>query len=176
MNHSILSTTIRAHPCQIRVLRGMFMLNSPHRDRGEEASRGGVSSAPYVPIPAHYLQREQDDQIDLADYTRVLWRRRFLILVGTLACALTAFVLSVMIPPVYQTRATFILQSLLPAFRGLNWIRLRRLAVSWPVVELRDSLDTTSWQLLLVFLQLGRPTSNSNSPSWHQNVRASFSI
>ena len=65
---------------------------------------------PYVPIPAYYLERERDDPINLADYIRVLWRRRFLILLGTLACGLTAFVVSMMIPPVSQTRATLILQ------------------------------------------------------------------
>ncbi len=65
---------------------------------------------PYVPIPAYYLGEERDDQIHLADYIRVLWRRRFLILLGTLACGLTAFVVSMMIPPVSQTRATLILQ------------------------------------------------------------------
>ena len=71
---------------------------------------GQSQQPPYVPIPAYYLQGEPDDQINLADYIRVLWRRKFLILLGTLLCALTAFVVTVMVPPVYQTRATLILQ------------------------------------------------------------------
>ncbi len=71
---------------------------------------GRYQQPPYVPIPAYYLEGERDDPINLADYIRVLWRRRFLILLGTLLCALTAFVVSVMIPPVYQIRATLILQ------------------------------------------------------------------
>jgi len=71
---------------------------------------GRSQQSPYIPLPAYYLQDEQDDQIDLADYIRVLWRRRYLILLGTLLCALTAFVVTVMMPPVYQARTTLILQ------------------------------------------------------------------
>ncbi len=77
---------------------------------GKQRSLWVSQQTAYVPIPAYYLERERDDPINLADYIRVLWRRRFLILLGTLACALTAFVVSMMIPPVYQTRATLILQ------------------------------------------------------------------
>jgi len=76
-----------------------------------ELPEGGRFPQPsFVPIPAYYLEREREDPIHFAGYIRVLWRRRFLILLGTLACALTAFVVSMMIPPVYQTRATLILQ------------------------------------------------------------------
>ena len=73
---------------------------------------GPSQQPPNIPIPVYYLQGEQDDQINLADYLRVLWRRRFLILLGPLACALTAFVVTVMVPPVYQSRATLISQPL----------------------------------------------------------------
>ena len=71
---------------------------------------GEFQKPPYVPIPAYYIHGEQDGQINLAEYFLVLWRRRFLILLGTLVCALTAFILTVMVPPIYQTRATLILQ------------------------------------------------------------------
>jgi len=71
----------------------------------------GQSQQPtYVPIPGYYIQGEQDDQINLADYIRVLWRRRFLILLGTLACGLGAFVLSLRGADTYQAKATLILQ------------------------------------------------------------------
>ena len=71
---------------------------------------GQSQQPPYVPIPAYYLQGDPDDQINWTDYIRVLWRRKFLILLGTLLCALTAFVVTVTVPPVYQSRATLILQ------------------------------------------------------------------
>ena len=43
---------------------------------------------------AYYPQDEQEDQINLADYIRVLWCRRTLILLGTPLCAVTAFVVT----------------------------------------------------------------------------------
>jgi len=76
----------------------------------EKLPEGESHQPPYVPLPAYYLQGERDDQINLAEYILVLWRRRFLILLGTLVCALTAFILTVMGPPIYQTKATLILQ------------------------------------------------------------------
>jgi len=71
----------------------------------------GQSQQPtYVPIPAYYLPEEQDDQLDLAVYIRVLLRRRFLILLGTLACGLGAFVLNLREADTYQAKAILISQ------------------------------------------------------------------
>ncbi len=78
----------------------------------QKSPEGPSQQPPDVAIAAYDLQGEQDDQINLADYLRVLWRRRFLILLGPLACALTAFVVTVMVPPIYQVRATLISQPL----------------------------------------------------------------
>ena len=65
----------------------------------------GQSQQPtYVLTQAYYPQEGQDDQINLADYIRVLWRRRFLILLGTLVCALTAFVVSLTMPTCIRRR------------------------------------------------------------------------
>ena len=71
---------------------------------------GRLQQPPYVPIPAYYLGEERDDQINLAEYIRVLWRRRFLILLGTFLCALAAFVVTYRAPHIYQAKATLILQ------------------------------------------------------------------
>ena len=71
---------------------------------------GRLQQPPYVPIPADYLGEERDDQINLAECIRVLWRRRFLILLGTFLCALAAFVVTYRAPHIYQAKATLILQ------------------------------------------------------------------
>jgi len=76
----------------------------------ELPEEGRFQQPPYVPIPAYYLEGEPGDQINLADYVRVLWRRKFLILLGTLLCGLVALVLNLRETDVYQAKATLILQ------------------------------------------------------------------
>ena len=76
-----------------------------------ELPEGGRSQQPtYLLTQPYYPQDDQNDQIDLADYIRVLWRRKFLILLGTLLCALGAFLLGLREADVYQAKATLILQ------------------------------------------------------------------
>ncbi len=76
-----------------------------------EPPEGGQSQEPtYLLTQAYDPHQEPDDQINLADYIRVLWRRRFLILLATLLCALTVYVVTVTTPLIYQARATLILQ------------------------------------------------------------------
>ncbi|MGH9341366.1 MAG: Wzz/FepE/Etk N-terminal domain-containing protein [Acidobacteriota bacterium] len=63
----------------------------------------------YVLAPAYYPGYEDQDTVNLADYIHVLWRRRYLIVAGTLACALAAFVVSSLMTRVYEAKATLIL-------------------------------------------------------------------
>lgn len=51
----------------------------------------------------------EEEEVELGDYLRVLWRRRYLIVLGTLACALAAFAVSKVMPEVYQATATLVL-------------------------------------------------------------------
>ena len=44
----------------------------------------------------------QEDEIELIDYLRVIWKRRWLIMGGTFACMLTAMLVSYKLPKVYQ--------------------------------------------------------------------------
>lgn len=62
----------------------------------------------YLLPPADYPPYEED-RVSLADYIRVLWKRRWLIVLGTLGCTVTAFLVSHTLPKVYQATSTLIL-------------------------------------------------------------------
>ncbi len=64
----------------------------------------------YVLAPGYYPEFEPDDQVSLGDYIRVLWKRRKLILLVTLGCALAAFLAGQLLPPSYEARATLLVQ------------------------------------------------------------------
>jgi polysaccharide biosynthesis transport protein len=64
----------------------------------------------YVLAPGYYPEFEPDDQVSLGDYIRVLWKRRKLILLVTLGCALAAFLTGQLLPPAYEARATLLVQ------------------------------------------------------------------
>ena len=50
-----------------------------------------------------YRQREQfEDEIELMDYLRVIWKWKYLIVAGTLICAVAAGVISFSMPKVYR--------------------------------------------------------------------------
>jgi len=56
-----------------------------------------------------------EDDIELMDYLRVIWKWKYLIMVGTAVCALAAAVISISMPKVYSVET--ILQ---PAVAGIN--------------------------------------------------------
>jgi capsular polysaccharide biosynthesis protein len=64
----------------------------------------------FVSTQAEDPSEGQDSQIILMDYIRVLWNRRYLILVGSLLVASTFLVLSLREVDVYEAKATLILQ------------------------------------------------------------------
>jgi len=43
------------------------------------------------------------EQVELIDYLRIIWKQRFLIVGGTLACVLAAFVVSLLLPKKYES-------------------------------------------------------------------------
>jgi uncharacterized protein involved in exopolysaccharide biosynthesis len=47
----------------------------------------------------------KEDTIDLVDYLRVIWKRKGLIIVGTLVCMVAAGVASLMLPEIYRAEA-----------------------------------------------------------------------
>jgi uncharacterized protein involved in exopolysaccharide biosynthesis len=47
----------------------------------------------------------ETEQVELADYVNILWRRRWFIALGVLLCGVTAFGMSLVLPPVYQASA-----------------------------------------------------------------------
>lgn len=51
----------------------------------------------------------EEEEVELGDYLGVLWRRRYLVVLVTLACALAAFAVSKVMPEVYQATATLVL-------------------------------------------------------------------
>ncbi len=52
--------------------------------------------------PTRYREEQFDDEIELMDYLRVIWKRRYLIIAGTLICAVAAGVISFSMPKVYR--------------------------------------------------------------------------
>jgi len=54
--------------------------------------------------PTRYREEQFDDEIELMDYLRVIWKWKYLIVAGTLVCAVAAGVISFSIPKVYRIR------------------------------------------------------------------------
>ncbi|NVM21526.1 MAG: hypothetical protein HWN68_07080 [Desulfobacterales bacterium] len=52
--------------------------------------------------PTRYREEYFEDEIELMDYLRVIWKRRYLIIAGTLICAVAAAVISFSMPKVYR--------------------------------------------------------------------------
>jgi capsular polysaccharide biosynthesis protein len=52
--------------------------------------------------PTPYREEQFDDEIELMDYLRVIWKWKYLILAGTLICGVGAGVISLSIPKVYR--------------------------------------------------------------------------
>ena len=48
----------------------------------------------------------EEDEVSLYDYIKVISKRKWLIVIGTFACILTAAIVTLLLPKVYQTRAT----------------------------------------------------------------------
>jgi len=79
---------------------------SPEADAPSRVSRNdGVSTAGKAGPRA-----ERDDSFLLADYVQLVWRKRALILGGTLLCGLTALVFSLLSTPIFEARATLAVQ------------------------------------------------------------------
>ncbi len=53
------------------------------------------------PYPGNY-PRYEEDEINLIDYLRVLWKWKWLIVAGTLVCAIIAAVISLQMPRIYE--------------------------------------------------------------------------
>ncbi len=47
----------------------------------------------------------EEDTIELVDYLRVIWKRKILIIVGTLVCMVAAAVISLRLPEIYRAEA-----------------------------------------------------------------------
>ncbi len=47
----------------------------------------------------------EEDTIELVDYLRVIWKRKGLIIVGTLVCMVAAGVVSLRLPEIYRVKA-----------------------------------------------------------------------
>ena len=47
----------------------------------------------------------EEDTVDLTDYLRVIWKRKILIIVGTLVCVIFGVVMSLRLPEVYRAEA-----------------------------------------------------------------------
>jgi len=52
--------------------------------------------------PTRYRQDQFEDEIELMDYLRVIWKWKYLIVSGTLICAIGAGVISFSKPKVYR--------------------------------------------------------------------------
>ncbi|GAG75703.1 unnamed protein product [marine sediment metagenome] len=48
----------------------------------------------------------EEDEVSLYDYIKVVSKRKWLIIIGTFACILTAGIVTLLLPRVYETRAT----------------------------------------------------------------------
>ena len=48
----------------------------------------------------------EEDEVSLYDYIKVISKRKWLIVIGTFACILTAAIVTLLLPRVYETRAT----------------------------------------------------------------------
>ena len=47
----------------------------------------------------------EEDTVELVDYLRVIWKRKILIIVGTLVCMVAAWVVSLRLPEIYRAEA-----------------------------------------------------------------------
>jgi len=52
----------------------------------------------------------EEDEVNLYDYIKVISKRKWLIIIGTFACILTAAVVTLLLPRVYETRATLTME------------------------------------------------------------------
>ena len=52
--------------------------------------------------PMRYETENRDDEIELIDIFRVIWKWKYLIIGGTVACAVAALIISSMMPKIYQ--------------------------------------------------------------------------
>ena len=52
--------------------------------------------------PTRYREEQFEDEIELMDYLRVIWKWKYLIAAGTLICAVAAGVISFSMPKVYS--------------------------------------------------------------------------
>ncbi len=52
----------------------------------------------------------EEDEVSLYDYIKVISKRKWLIVIGTFVCILTATIVTLLLPRVYQTRATLAMQ------------------------------------------------------------------
>ncbi len=52
----------------------------------------------------------EENEITLYDYIKVVSKRKWLIIIGTLVCILTAGIVTLLLPRVYETRATLAMQ------------------------------------------------------------------
>lgn len=52
--------------------------------------------------PARYREEQFEDEIELMDYLRVIWKWKYLIIAGTLICAVAAGMISFAMPKVYR--------------------------------------------------------------------------
>ena len=57
-------------------------------------------------LPLRGSKMSEVETIELIDYFRVVWKRKWLIVIGTLVCLLTALGYSMTLPKVYQTSVT----------------------------------------------------------------------
>lgn len=48
----------------------------------------------------------EEDEVTLYDYIKVINKKKWLIIIGTFACILTAAIVTLLLPRVYETRAT----------------------------------------------------------------------
>ena len=52
----------------------------------------------------------EEDEVSLYDYIKVISKRKWLIVIGTFVCILTAGIVTLLLPKVYETRATLAMQ------------------------------------------------------------------
>ncbi len=79
---------------------------SEERERPEDR----MIQPAYVLAPGYYPDWEPEAQVSLADYVKVLWRKRLLIIGGTLGLALAAFLVSLLLPKKYEASASLLVQ------------------------------------------------------------------
>ncbi len=74
----------------------------------------------------------EEDEVSLYDYIKVISKRKWLIVIGTFVCILTAGIVILFLPRVYETRATLAMQgfvSLLPSDRDLDDVKIGVLTI-----------------------------------------------